>query len=575
VQERTVTIHAPGACQPGASPYALFQPLGDFEPAGSPPSLPLASVGSVLAGFPASTEEVVATVTDKTGADWAAHAILAPTGNVDLLALPFGMPCALTDPIAARTGAVLGAIDPGHVLVVGGTGGVTPPTALVDLTRGTVGTLAVGLLTPRSEATVTAWSGGAVVAGGVGPASAGGETLDTFEIYDSSSGDFTGQTYTLSQARTRHGAAVLVTGETLLVGGVDGSGAVLGSMEAIDPSTQRARTAGLASLAVPRADPVVMRLASGEILIAGGVDATGAPVTTLEWFPSDGSAAVAGTQELVASSNEAFVALGAGGALAVIAPDTPTAGFQSVWVISADHGLQAATPIPGSLTVPLLFQGAEQEPLLWTGDRWLVWQPWAGSFIPFTPAIGLAGPTGDPIASPEPGLAVWTDGTSVHALRFGTRGPYATTPATLVPGTSGFAFTAPDRLVLEGASGPVTFDAQTGRLTLQPGASAFVTDATYASFTLDAETPGNAPPPAIVLRDDAGNETVLDGSVCSFAPGGTIHLERDGNGVSASAGGGTLVPCTVAPVAGARVSIGVRGEGSSVSVVQALVVTRT
>ncbi len=65
---------------------------------------------------------------------------------------------------------------------------------------------------------------------------------------------------------------------------MDLDGNVLASLEAIDPVAQRARTGGLALLAVPRADPVVLRLASGEILVAGGVDATGLPVSTLEWF---------------------------------------------------------------------------------------------------------------------------------------------------------------------------------------------------------------------------------------------------------------------------------------------------
>jgi hypothetical protein len=575
VTTRTLTIHAPKACAPGASPYALFQPLGDFEAQGAtPPSIPLADVGAQLAGFPPATAEIVATVADATSAQWDAHAVLAATGNVDLLALPVGAPCALTDPIGARAGAVLGAVDAGHVLVVGGmasaAGGAVPATALVDLTRGTVSTLAAGLLTPRTEATVTAWSGGAVVAGGVQPPSSGGSTEASFEVYSSALGDFTGAKFALSQARARHGAAVLASGETLLVGGVDGTGAVLGSMEAIDATTQRARTAGLGQLAVPRADPVVMRLASGEILVAGGVDAAGAPVATLEWFPADASAATTPTRDLVTSSNVAFIPLGAGGALAVVAPDTPSTTFQNTWVISADHELQAATPIVAALTAPRLFDGVEQAPALWTGDLWLVWQPWVGSFKALTAAIGGPGPSGDPVASAEPGLGVWTDGTTVFALRTGARGPYATPPLTSPLLLTDTNLTAPDRLVTDGA---VTFDPSTG-LSLQPGASVFVTDATFASFTLDAETPTGAPP-LVVLRDAAGNETILDARSCGFTPGATIHVERDGDVVKASAGGGALGTCSVAPASGARVSIGVRGEGPNVSVVASLAITRT
>ena len=58
----------------------------------------------------------------------------------------------------------------------------------------------------------------------------------------------------------------------------------------------------------------------------------------------------------------------------------PTAGFQNVWVISASGDVDHATAIVGSLTDAVLFDGTEQEPVLWTGDRWLVWQPWQGVF---------------------------------------------------------------------------------------------------------------------------------------------------------------------------------------------------
>jgi hypothetical protein len=586
VQTRTVTLYAPQACARdatpytlGASPYALFEPLGDFEPQGPPSSLPLSNKGTVLAGFPSDTREVVATMTGATSAQWAAHAVLAATGGVDLLALPFGSPCALSDPIDARTNAAIGAIDEGHVLVAGGVSpsGV-PRTALLDLTRGVVNELAVGLLVPRTNASVTAWSGGAVVAGGV-PLEANGPT---FELYDASAGDFDGKTYSLSEPRARHGAVVLANGQTLLVGGVDLDGNVLASLEAIDPVAQRARTGGLALLAVPRADPVVLRLASGEILVAGGVDATGLPVSTLEWLTADGSEREK-TRELVSAPHESFVALAAGGALAVIAPSVPAAGFQNVWVISADGDFEAATPIDGSLSDARLFAGTEQSPLLWTGDRWLVWQPWAGAFTALAPAIGASGPSAASVASPiaslivspEAGLGVWVDATTVHALRSGTRGPYATTPASSPLLLTGTAFTAPDRLATGGA---VTFDPTVGA-TLQPGASVFVTDATFGSFALDADTPGKLPP-SIVLRDDAGNETVLDAASCPLAPGNAIHVERDANGVRASVDGGALAPCTAAPASAARVSIGVRGappsgaSGASGSVIRGLVITR-
>lgn len=567
VETRAVTLHAPLSCAPGAAAFGLYYPYGDFQPPPAP-TLALASVGATLDGMPDDTQELIVQVTDATGGAWRAHSLLPASGNVDLLLLADESPCVLTDTIDARTNAAMGAVDATHVLIAGGNAnGAVPTTALVDLSVGTTRALAVGLLVPRAQATVTPWAGGAVVAGGERPTT--GETLASAEVFASGAGDFDGQVITLSEPRARHGAVVMTNGETLLVGGVGTGGAVLGSMEIVDASTHRAQTTTLAALAVPRANPQVMRLASGEILVAGGVDASGTPVSTLEWFAGDATSASRATQQLVASSNEAFIPLDAGGALAVIAPDTPTAGFQNVWVISADGGLEAATAIEGALTLPQMFAGAGEAPALWTGDRWLVWQPWRGAFTEAT-AFGSSGPSGDPTASPESGLGVWIDGSTVYALRFGASGPYVSPTVPLL--ASDTSFTAPDRLADTGPASAVLFDPTTG-LSLTLGASVFVTDATFASFALDAQTPG-ASPPAVVLRDSSGHETVLDTTACPVAPGATLHVERDGDTMRASTGG-SLVTCHAAPASGARVSIGVRGQSSTApSIVRSLAITR-
>ncbi len=267
----------------------------------------------------------------------------------------------------------------------------------------------------------------------------------------------------------------------------------------------------------------------------------------------------------------------------MIAPSVPAAGFQNVWVISADGDFEAATPIDGSLSDARLFAGTEQSPLLWTGDRWLVWQPWAGAFTALAPAIGASGPSAASIASPIASLIVSPEaGSGVCRRDDGARAPLRNPrplrdDARLEPAPPHWdrVHRAPDRLATGGA---VTFDPTVGA-TLQPGASVFVTDATFGSFALDADTPGKLPP-SIVLRDDAGNETVLDAASCPLAPGNAIHVERDANGVRASVDGGALAPCTAAPASAARVSIGVRGappsgaSGASGSVIRGLVITR-
>ena len=571
VESRSVTLHAPAACAPATSALGVFAALGDFQPPSTLQPVPLVDVGEQLAGAPADTQEIEVNV-DETA--WIAHTLVPASGDVDTLLLPFQSPCALTDPVTARTGEAVGAIDENHVLIAGGTptgsSGV-PATMLVDLSVGAVSALPTGLLVPRVQTTVTSWAGGGVVAGGVRPGT-GGQVQASAEVYVSSVGDFDGQLIVLSEPRAQHGAVTLANGETLLVGGVDGNGNVLASMELVDASSHRAQTTNLASLAVARANPTVLMLASGEILVAGGADAAGAPVGMLEWFKGDGSAASGDPQALVASSNEAFVRLDAGGALAVIGPDAATTPAQNVWVVSAAHAIEAASSIQGGLSAVQLFDGADQAPALWTGDRWLLWDPWSGSFA--TPiAIGAVGPSvGDPAASPEPGLGLWLDGTVVSALRFAARGPYASTVAALL--TTDTSHTGPDQLVT-GGPGAIVFDPTSG-LSLQTGASVFVTDASFASFTLDAQTPSGSPP-ALVLRDAAGNTTLLDATACAIPPSSSIHFERDGATVRASSGTRPLVTCSIGPAADARVAIGVQGqasEGSGVSVVQDVAIAR-
>jgi hypothetical protein len=579
---RVVTLHAPAACAPSAGASAIFSPFGDFQPpAATPPSVAIASTGTPLSGLPLDTLELLANVSDPTGTPWVAHGLVPSAGNLDLLVLPSGTPCSLTDPTEAVTGAMIGAIDGAHLLIAGGAlaaGGV-PNTSVIDLAKGTVTSLPIGLLVPRTEATITPWSGGAIVAGGVSPSSSN-MFAASFEVYSSASGDFSsGQTYPLSQARRSHGAAVLSSGKTLLVGGVNQAGQVLSTMEVIDATATppNAATGGLGALAVPRINPSVMRLASGEILVAGGVDASGQPVSTLEWFPSNAGPSVRPTAQLVTSTHSAFLPLAAGGALAVIPPPPGTSSpSQNVWVISPSGVLEAATPVTDTLTTIALVDGPEQAPALWTGSRWLVWQPWSGSFAPLSSTAGVAGPSSDPVATAEPGLAAWLDGTTVHAFRFGTpRGPYASTPSSSPLLYTDTHFTGPDQLVTTGAAGLIQFSSATG-LALAYGTSVFLTDATFLSFTLDAQTPGGNVP-AIVLRDDAGNETLLAPPACSIPSGNQIHIVRSGATIQMTVDQGGAVTCNTSGLAaGTRVSIGVRGASmSAASVISQVVVVRT
>jgi hypothetical protein len=569
VTTRSVTLHA--ACtSPVAtlepSDIALYDGLGDFEPAAGPVGgHPAGDVGDVLSEVPAATRALFVQATAGDHPFWGLGTIAGP-GGVDVLMMPALASCALQapagDPAVARDGAVMGVAGDGAVLVVGG-GTSKPSTWIVHLDTGLVADAVPDLGTPRLRASVTAFGAGALVAGGVNPSSPA-SPLALAEVYDSALGGFDQQNpIRLSEARADHGAVVLADGETLLVGGTSDGSTVLASMEIVDPVTRTVRAENVPNLAVGRRNPTVLRLASGEILVAGGLDGAGNAVPTLEWFSPDVSAASKRATDLVAGSARAYTALAAGGALAVIAPPAGApSDFQNTWVIDADGVLEAAPPLAGALTRPVLFGAAGGAPVLWTGDRWLRWQPWAVSFG----ALGELDPTpaqiSDVVVSPDPGLAAWLDSAAwtFAGLRFDSRSEFSDLPGPLL--LTDASELAPDRLASPGED---AFDANAAALTLDVGASAFVTDRTYADVRVDVDVAHRT---HVVLRDATGAELEVGGAACpDGAPdaAATLEVVRKGVTVSWSLSGAAaatsgVCPTTLAP--GARVAVGLRGAAT-------------
>jgi hypothetical protein len=566
---RTVTAYVPAACAIDGGAYAQYVALGDYQRSGASATGHL--LGDVGAGLPevdpaAQELDIVATQADRT---WTGRSTVAGTGDVDVLLWPALGSCGLTQPmgeqVGARTGSTLASLGPqpgAPALLVGGTGMQTPRTYVAHLDTGRVAFAKPDLGTPRtSGASVTPFGAGALVAGGVGE---DGTVLGKAEVFDPAIDGFDQQApILLSQARSDHGAVVLATGETLLVGGVGADGKTpLKSMEIVDPATRTVRAEGVASLTAARQKPTVLRLASGQILVAGGTDASG-PVTRLEWFAPDASAAARCSADLVAGSARSFVALEGGGALAVVAPPVGApSGFGNVWIIDADCAVESAATIEGALTDPVLFGGAGGAPVLWTGDRWLRWSPWTGSFGALAVLDAVPARVGDAWTSPDPGLALWLDTTtsSLNGLRFDARGPYADLPASLlVADTSEIS---PDRLA---AAGVASFDPALSALVLAPGASAFVTDRTYADVAVDVAAP-TGEPAVVVLRDEVGTELEVGGFSCpgAAAPGATsAHVERRGASVTWSVAGGPSRACAIGVARGARLSVGLRGVASA------------
>lgn len=591
IEERPVVVYSPRSCPVSQdSAYTVMYASGDFEPAEDRPatsSLFLRDVGASLAEFPSATKSVIVDVSQPgRDVDWRGYREDIPSaGPVNVLVWPGGESCRLSRNVERRKDATLGVFG-SQFLVAGGTlldGAQVPHTFVGDLTTGVVERLGLGLATRRSRPSVTAFTvpgedvSGALVAGGKDPDS--GAALDTAEVYVSKPGgaigDFDRTRIFLSEPRAQHGAIVLATGETLLVGGV-GDGKLVNTMEIVDPRSKRARIDGVALLAVPRVRPTVLRLASGEIFVAGGFDARGNPVPTIEWFSPDASRPSKRPVDLVSGKERAFVPLAAGGALAVVIPDKPAPDFKTVWVVSADGSLEPGIPVdPAALTAVRLFEGAESAPLLWTGRRWMRWQPWFGAFQAIADAPDT-GPVGDVIANGDSGLALWLDdraeaGMYVTGYRFATRTRFAAVPKPLL--VDGPGQLAPDRLAgFAGSS--IRFDREQG-LVMGPGASAFLTDVSFADFALDVDVTAAAP--SIVLREESGRELEVGGIGCAFAQGAQHHVEvrRDGRKVVVRADDGDERTCPAELDPDARVAIGLRGgQGTALSGAKNLVVTR-
>lgn len=603
IEERTVVVYSPRACPVSQTDaYSVIYAGGDFEPSIERPPIAstfLREIGRTMTELPPATRSLVVDVSQR-DIGWRGLADIPSRGPVNVLVWPNGESCRLTRDVERRTDMALGVFGR-HFMVVGGRssdGSSVPHTYVGDLATGAIERLAFGLRTRRANPTVTPFRApsddegpmAALVAGGHDPDSDFPDVplraLSTAEVYvprigaPNDVGDFDEQRIDLSEARTRHGAVVLATGETLLVGG-RGAAGPLRTMEIVDPATRRSRTSGVALLAVARESPTVLRLSSGEILVAGGVDAHDKEIPTLEWFAPDGSRATKRPVDLVTGKERAFVALEAGGALAVIRPADAAIDFKTVWVISADGTLEPGHPIdPATLDTVRLFPGAEGAPVLWTGRRWMRWSPWFGSFE----AIAIApsseqpspGPALEAIASGDSGLALWLDdrgegGMNVTGFRFATRTRFDAVPKPLL--TTGTAQLAPDRLVGLSESA-IRFDVERG-LVLGPGASAFLTDVTFADFELQLDVTAAAP--MIVLRPARGPELELGGAACAFVQAAreTIDVKRRGTRVTVDVDGAGERACPVEIAPNERVSLGLRGaHGARTSSGRHLRVTR-
>ncbi len=551
---RTVNLHVLPDCTIPAGSSGFYVATGDYEPAfPNRSSLVVTDQPAAIDGVPSNAASLALQATPPDETQWLGVSLVPPSGDVDILLLPAASACPLVGSVGFDPAMVFEAVSPHTIVATGATvGNGLQPSFRVDLDTGHVAQIAAGsgIGTPRLGAATAILDGArAMVTGGIG----GGIARSSAEIFDESTGVFEPAPISLQEARANHGAVTLASGDVLLAGGQNENG-LLTATERVhfDGASWRGVEGTTASLVAPRANPFVLRLADGTVLVGGGTDAAG-PVSLLEFFSADATTET--NVPFHARAHEAYVALDGGGALYVAAPDaTDTPDFRRAWFVPPGGSPQ---PIDSDVTAPLtdpkLFARAGGGALLWTGTAWLAFDPWTG-FAPASPAPPTGPDPTAPIATPDPGLRAWvrSDG-SVAVWRDDVRNTFAT-DATYLTSTSATAMLAPDD-----SSSPPAFDPVTG-LDLKADRTVFVADARYLDVDVDVRATGA--PPLVVLRG-AGSEVVVGGASCPYPPtaGPTrVHVERRGAFVSYTLGWMLDHCATIAP--DARISVGIRGGGA-------------
>ena len=179
---------------------------------------------------------------------------------------------------AARSGHAAALLPDARVLLVGGSDGTGPAGAMLEYTPGTNGWAVVETGGARYDHTATLLPGGRVLVVG------GEETgwLSDAEIVDRMNPAWT--TVGTTWGRADGTATLLPNGKVLLLGKVASGDATRGAL--LDPETGTF-TATADTMVAPRSKHTATLLADGDVLIVGGVDGTGALVAQDEIYDPD------------------------------------------------------------------------------------------------------------------------------------------------------------------------------------------------------------------------------------------------------------------------------------------------
>jgi hypothetical protein len=151
--------------------------------------------------------------------------------------------------------------------------------------------------TGRAALTATTLTDGDVVVIGGQEGSAASGAVDVLSIA-SGSPSVIALRAQLVHPRYAHTATRLGSDEgapVLVVGGVDDTGAPVGSAELYKPLSEDFSTTFSATMVVPRSQHQAVRMPDNSVLVIGGIDASGSAVDTLELFSLDGGFVAVGT----------------------------------------------------------------------------------------------------------------------------------------------------------------------------------------------------------------------------------------------------------------------------------------
>ncbi|MDK9716487.1 MAG: choice-of-anchor D domain-containing protein [Trichlorobacter sp.] len=171
---------------------------------------------------------------------------------------------------------------------------------------------ATGAMTSRRTGhTSTLLQNGKVLVAGGGYTSGlpGFVYLDTAELFDPATGDYTAVPGSMTSARSSHTATLLSNGKVLLTGGQNAGSTALSSAELFDPLTNSFTATGALSSA--RKDHRAIILATGNVLFAGGVNASSQTLSSTELYnPTTGQFSAGNAMNSPRSSHAMTVTAG-------------------------------------------------------------------------------------------------------------------------------------------------------------------------------------------------------------------------------------------------------------------------